>query len=63
MMASMQHPVTVTPRQLIAVLRKEAAAFTPNKQARNLWADIAARDMVSAGKVHLVTRTSYNRAA
>ncbi len=63
MMASIQQPVTVTPRRLIAVLRKEAAAFTPNKQARNLWADIAARDMVSAGKVHIVTRASHPRAA
>ncbi len=63
MMASMAHPVSVTPRQLIAVLRKEAAAFTPDRRARNLWADIAARDMVSAGKVHLVARTNYNRAA
>lgn len=62
-MASIHGPVTVTPRQLITVLRKEAAALTPDRQARNLWADIAARDMVSAGKVHLVTRTSYNRAA
>ncbi len=62
-MASMEHPVTVTPRQLITVLRKEAAAFAPDRQARNLWAHIAARDMVSAGKVYIVTRTSYNRAA
>lgn len=63
MMANNANPVPVTPRQLITVLRKEAAAFTPNRQARNLWADIAARDMVSTGQVHLVPRTSYNRAA
>ena len=63
MMAATARPVTVTPRRLIAVLRKEAAAFTPDRGARNLWADIAARDMVSAGKVRLTTRPAHLRAA
>ena len=62
-MATTDRPVSVTPRQLIALLRSEAAAFAPDKQARNLWADIAARDMVSAGKVQLVTRGSHRSAA
>ena len=62
-MTAMEHPVSVTPRQLIAVLRKEAAGLTRSKQTRNLLADIAARDMVSAGKVHLIPRPTYRRAA
>jgi hypothetical protein len=63
MMAPTERPVTVTPRRLIAILRKEAAALTPNKQARNLWATIAARDMVSAGKVRLIAQPAPRRAA
>ena len=63
MMAATERPVTVTPRRLIAILRKEAAVFTPDRQARNLWADIAARDMVSAGTVRLITHPTHLRAA
>jgi hypothetical protein len=63
MMAATARPVTVTPRRLIAVLRKEAAAFTPDREARNLWADIAARDMLSAGKVRFITHPTPRRAA
>lgn len=55
-MAAKQRPVLVTPRRLITVLRKEAAAFAPNRQARDLWAGIAARDMLTAGKVRLVSQ-------
>lgn len=62
-MATTDRPVSVTPRQLIAVLRSEAAAFAPDKQARNLWANIAARDLLSAGKVHIVSRSTHHRAA
>ncbi len=63
MMTTTGRSVTVTPRRLIAILRKEAAAFAPSKQARNLWAAIAARDMVSAGKVRLITHPTPRRAA
>ncbi len=62
-MAPTERSVSVTPRRLIAILRKEAAAFTRNKHARNLWAAIAARDMVSAGKVRLITAPTPRRAA
>jgi hypothetical protein len=62
-MASRHEPIQVTPRQLISVLRKEAATISPDKQLRNLWADIAARDMVERGKVRIVPGTSLRPAA
>jgi hypothetical protein len=47
-------PVQVTARQLITVLRKEAAAFSHDRQLRDVLANIAARDMVSAGQVRII---------
>lgn len=61
-MAATNGPVPVTARQLIKVLRKEAAAFSPNKGLRNLMAEIAARDLLSNGRVRIVTQ-GLHRAA
>ena len=61
-MATMNAPLQVTARQLITVLRKEAAAFSPDRQLRDVLANIAARDMVSAGRVRIIGN-SQQRAA
>ncbi len=61
-MAAKNGPVQVTARELITVLRQEAAAFSPNKHLRNLMADIAARDMMSNGRVRIVQQ-GFHRAA
>jgi len=61
-MAATNTPLQVTARQLIAVLRQEAAAFSRNRHLRDALADIAARDMVSAGAVRLVS-SARRRAA
>lgn len=62
-MATTKNPVPVTARELIGILREEAAPFTPNKDMRNLMARIAARDMLTAGTVRIVTHPPSRRAA
>ena len=62
-MASKHEAIQVTPRQLISVLRQEAAAISPDRHLRNLWADIAARDMVERGQVRIVSHSFQKRAA
>ena len=61
-MATMNTPVQITARQLITVLRKEAAAFSPDRQLRDVLANIAARDMVSAGHVRIIGGTRQHAA-
>jgi hypothetical protein len=61
-MAATKGPVQVTARQLIKVLRQEAAAFSPNRQLRNVMAEIAARDMLSRGRVRIVTQALHRAA-
>ena len=61
-MTATKGPVPVTARKLIEVLRREAAASSPNRQLRNVMAEIAARDMLSNGRVRIVTQ-GLHRAA
>ena len=62
-MATKNNPVPVTARQLIRTLRKEAAAYSPNKQLRNVMADIAARDLMERGRVRIVNAPGLRPAA
>jgi len=62
-MATKHNPVPVTARQLISTLRKEAAAYSPNKQVRDLMADIAARDLMERGRVRIVSAPGLRPAA
>jgi hypothetical protein len=48
-----KRPVVVGARALLLVLRREAEKFWPDRRTQRLMADIAARDLISRGKVRL----------
>lgn len=48
-----KRPVVVGTRTLLLVLRREAEKFWPDRRTQRLMADIAARDLISRGKVRL----------
>ncbi len=58
-MRTPRKPVTVEPRELIRVLRAEAATVCKDRRTRNLVATIAARDLVTAGTVRLRPRAAH----
>jgi hypothetical protein len=52
-------PVVVEPRELIRVLRAEAASVCTDRRTRDLVAAVAARDLVAAGTVRLRPRAAH----
>lgn len=48
-------PMVVGIRMLVLVLRKEAEKVWPDRRMQRLMADIAARDLISAGRVRVAT--------
>jgi len=56
-----RRPVVVGVRTLLRILRSEARGVWPDRRTAGLMAEVAARDLISAGRVRLIRGRPFDR--